>query len=117
MRCLLLIIVLMFAAGPAFAQNALTGTWTSDMGDSTLTFQADGTYSLTPSGQSEYKGKYTISGSSATFEDAFGSQICPGTPGVYNFNILINSLEFDPVDDFCTQRRDLLRGNWTKSGM
>ena len=116
LRFLVLVIALLIA-GPAWAQNALTGTWKSDLGSATLTFESDGTYKLTSPGEFDYGGKYTLSGQSVTFEDAFGSQVCPGIQGIYNFNMVVNSIEFVPVDDFCAERRDHLRGNWTNAGL
>jgi hypothetical protein len=117
MRRILMTVVLVLLAGPAHAQDALSGTWKSSLGDATLTFKNDGTYTISSPGQFDYGGKYTLSGQSVTFEDAFGSQTCPGIQGIYNFNMVVNSLEFMPIDDFCTARRDMLRGDWTNTGM
>ena len=50
LRFLVLVIALLIA-GPAWAQNALTGTWKSDLGSATLTFESDGTYKLTSPGE------------------------------------------------------------------
>jgi hypothetical protein len=117
MRPILFAAVLVLLAGPAIAQDALTGTWNSDLGGATLKFDGSGSYTMTTPGEADYKGKYTLSGQSVTFEDAFGSQVCPGTQGIYNFNMIVNSVEFSAIDDFCTARRDRLRGTWTNAGM
>jgi hypothetical protein len=116
MRRLLLIVILMCSASPALAQNALVGTWKSELGDSAIAIKSDGTYTITSPGQFDYNGKYTVSGQSVTFEDAFGSQFCPGIKGTYNFNVVVNSLRFEAVEDFCNARRDLMRGDWTNTG-
>jgi hypothetical protein len=116
MRRLLLTLALAVVAGPVSAQDALTGTWTSDLGGATLKFD-NGDYTITSPGEFDYGGAYTISGQSVTFEDNFGSQVCPGIQGIYNFNMIVNSVEFAPIDDRCAARLDHLRGTWTNSGM
>jgi hypothetical protein len=117
MRRLLVTLALVPIAGPAFAQDALTGTWTSDLGGATLKFDNDGSYTIVSPGEFDYGGTYTLSGQSVTFEDDFGSQVCPGIQGIYNFNMIVNSVEFAPIDDRCAARLDHLRGTWTNSGM
>ena len=116
MRRLLLTLALILTTSPTFAQNALVGTWQSESGTTTLALKNDNTYTLSSPGQFDHNGKYTMSGQSITLEDAFGSQFCPGIKGIYNFNVVVNSLRFEAVDDFCTARRDLLRGDWTNTG-
>ena len=118
MRCTLFAFVLFLLAGPAFAQDALSGTWNSSLGGMTLKFDSmTGTYTMSLPNQTEYDGDYTISGQSVTLENGFGSQVCPGLQGRYNFNNIVNSIEFVVIEDQCTSRRDHLRGTWTNSGM
>ncbi len=118
MRFLWMAFVLLLTASPAIAQDALSGTWNSSLGGLTLKFDSmTGTYTMSLPNQTEYEGDYTISGQSVTFDNEFGSQVCPGLQGIYNYNGVVNSMEFVVIEDQCTSRRDHLRGTWTNAGM
>ncbi len=118
MKVLGFTLAVLLMAVPAVAQDSLSGTWNSGLGGMKLTFDSTmETYTMELQNQTSYQGDYTVSGQSVTFENAFGSQMCPGVKGIYNFNVLANSVEFLVIEDQCTARRDQLRGTWTNAGL
>ncbi|MEM7123004.1 MAG: hypothetical protein AAF563_17115 [Pseudomonadota bacterium] len=118
MKAVGIVVAVLLVTAPVVAQDSLSGTWNSGLGGMTLKFDSTmGTYTLDLQNQTSYEGDYTVSGQSVTFENAFGSQMCPGVKGIYNFNVLANSVEFLVIEDQCTARRDQLRGTWTNAGL
>ena len=118
MKAVGIALAVLLMTAPAVAQDSLSGTWNSGLGGMTLKFDSTmGTYTMDLQNQTTYEGDYTVSGQSVTFENAFGSQMCPGVKGIYNFNVLANSVEFLVIEDQCTARRDQLRGTWTNAGL
>ncbi len=118
MKAAWIALAVLLTATPAAAQDSLSGTWNSGLGGMTLKFDSTmETYTMELQNQTTYQGDYTVSGQSVTFENAFGSQVCPGVKGIYNFNVLANSVEFLVIEDQCTARRDHLRGTWTSTSL
>lgn len=118
MKALGIALALLLMAAPAVAQDSLSGTWNSGQGGMTLKFDSTmETYTMELQNQTSYEGDYTVSGQSVTFENAFGSHMCPGVKGIYNYNVLANSVEFLVIEDQCTARRDQLRGTWTSASL
>ena len=92
------------------AGGALEGTWTVQF--------ASPDYTVADSGTVVVRGKYSIKGTTITFNDKTGRAACPG-PGKYAFKLSGNKLKLTLVSDSkpsCLGRRVVLAGNFTKIG-
>ncbi len=96
--------------GGAPLGGALKGTWT-------LKFKKPA-YTVTDNGAAVINGKYSINGTTITFNDKGGKDACP-TPGIYRFKLNGSNLKLTRVSDSptkCAGREGVLAGNFTKVG-
>jgi hypothetical protein len=92
------------------AGGALKGTWTVKF--------ASPAYTVTDNGTVVVHGKYSIKGTTITFNDKSGRDVCPG-PGKYAFKLSGTKLNLTLVSDSnpaCLGRRVVLAGSFTKIG-
>ena len=88
--------------------GVLNGTWT-------IKFKRPH-YTVTENGTVELRGKYKIKGTTITFHDKTGRDVCPG-PGKYKVNLTGTTLTFTLISDSnpnCVGRRTVLAGTFTK---
>jgi hypothetical protein len=91
---------------------ALEGSYTS--GETTLTFNADGTYSVIVQGAT-IPGTFTVDGDKVTVKHpAEADQFCMGAEGVYTVVETDADATFTTVNDPCTQRATAMAATWTK---
>jgi ABC-type xylose transport system permease subunit len=91
------------------AGGALKGAWT-------IKFEHPN-YTVTDNGAVVIHGKYTIKGTTITFRDKTGKDVCPGA-GKYTINKTGTTLTFTRISDTtaCLGRETVLAGTFTKAG-
>ena len=113
-RLPLLAAALLFAVLPAAAEQSLVGAWKSTEADIVMTFAADGTYTIAPSGHDATQGKWTMTDAVVSFTNDPGSARCDGVTGTWSLLPQSEgSIAFVLVEDDCRPREKYLPLPWT----
>jgi hypothetical protein len=102
------------AATLAVGASALEGVYENS--GTTLTFNADGTYSVFTQGIT-IPGTYTVEGDTVTVQHpADSDQFCMGAPGSYTMVETDADVTFTTVEDACEARATAMAITWAKQG-
>lgn len=111
MMLLPLLCVSLFLSGVAQGKFP-TGTYAN--GQFAITFNDDGTHSVSADGKVVVKGGYTATQDQIALTDKEGDYACPGT-GKYKWKVEGTSLKFEKVEDDCDGRAAAMSGStWEK---
>lgn len=99
---------------PAAAQQDIVGSWKSTEADVVMTFAADGTYTVAPSGRDPTHGTWTMVDDIVSFTNDPGSARCDGVTGTWSLLPQAEgSIAFVKVEDDCRPREKFLPLPWT----
>jgi hypothetical protein len=107
-------IALSFTAAFSFAQAKFpTGSYSNRQ--FTITFNEDGTHTVSADGAVAVKGGYTVANDQIVLLDKEGQYACEGAPGKYRWKLEDKNLKFEKIEDDCDGRSGALNGQtWVK---
>jgi hypothetical protein len=117
------IVAALLMASVALAAGTLAGKYTAKIvspsslkGTWVLNFATGGTYTVSDNGHVVIHGKYSATGSNATFSHETGPDACPST-GKYNWKRTGKTLKFVRINDAkCVGRSGVLSHTFTQAG-
>jgi hypothetical protein len=81
----------------------------------TITFNDDGTHTVSADGAVAVKGGYTVTNDQIVLLDKEGQYACEGMPGKYRWKVEDKNLKFEKIEDDCDGRSGALSGQtWVK---